>query len=103
LKEPAVALAVREGAMKPDPDDRVLDLVGFLEDVCGFLIRVSEASDNRTRSVVSSVHLTVEEFLFSSDELWGTTTNKKIAYLASICMTYLSFDVFKNAPNGQEH
>lgn len=113
LKELAVALAVREGAMELDPDDRVLDLVGFLEDVCGSLIRISEASDNRTESVVSFVHLTVKEFLLSSDELWGTTPTKIAKFrvhktqanqnLASICITYLSFDVFKNAPNGQEH
>ncbi|KAL8727234.1 MAG: hypothetical protein Q9166_006198 [cf. Caloplaca sp. 2 TL-2023] len=57
LIELATAPAVRPGAAAIDPDDRLLDLIGFLEEACGSLVKISEPSDNGTQRVVTFLHL----------------------------------------------
>lgn len=106
VTELATALAVRPGAAEIDPDDRVLDLTGFLEDVCGSLVKISEPSEDRAERVVSFVHLTVKEYLLVSEELCSSQQipvakfrvirPEANQYLASICITYLNFDELKD-------
>ena len=105
VSELATALAVRPGTTEIDSDDRVLDLRGFLEDVCGSLVRVSEPNEDGSEAVVSFVHLTVKEYLLVSEELCNSKstpvakfrvdTFEANQHLASTCITYLSFDKFK--------
>lgn len=105
MSELATALAVRPGATEIDSDDLVINLRGFLEDVGGSLVRVSEPNKDQSEPVVSFVHLTVREYLLASEELWSSKTTSVAKFrvdsfkanrdLASICITYLSFDIFK--------
>ncbi|KAI9721615.1 MAG: hypothetical protein M1828_005105 [Chrysothrix sp. TS-e1954] len=107
MTELATALSVRPGAAAIDADDRVLDLTAFLEDVCGALIKISEPSGDRGECVVSFVHLTVKEYLLASDDSRSSPPPSSVAkfhvakseanqHLASICITYLSLDDFKD-------
>ena len=106
VTELATALAIRPGVAAIDPDDQVLDLTGLLEDVCGSLVKISEPSEDGAECIVSFVHLTVKEYLLASEELRGSqqfpVTKFRVAkseanqYLASVCITYLNFDVFKD-------
>ena len=75
LTELATALAVQPGAAAIDPDDRVLDLTGFLEDTCGSLVKISEPGNDSAERVVSFVHLTVKEYLLASEELRSSQHN----------------------------
>lgn len=104
MAELATALAVRPGATEIDSDDRVLDLRGFVEDVCGSLVRVSEPTKDRSEAVVSFVHYTVKEYLLASEELCYSKSTPVVKFrvdkcetnqhLASTCITYLNFDEF---------
>lgn len=106
LTELATALAVRPGAAAIDPDDRVLDLTGFLEDVCGSLVKISEPSEDGAERVVSFVHLTVKEYLLASEDLCSSqqipvekfrvAKSEAHQHLASICVTYLNFEEFQD-------
>lgn len=105
MSELATALAVRPGATEIDSDDLVINLRGFLEDVCGSLVRVSEPNKDQSEPVVSFVHLTVREYLLASEELCNSQStpvakfrvdrHEANRHLVSTCITYLSFDVFK--------
>lgn len=104
VAELATALAVRPGATEIDPDDRVLDLRGFVEDVCGSLVKVSEPTKDRSEAVISFVHHTVKEYLLASEELCSSKSTPVAKFrvgrleanqhLASTCITYLGFDEF---------
>lgn len=105
MSELATALAVRPGATEIHPDDLVINLRGFLEDVGGSLVRVSEPNKDQSEPVISFVHLTVREYLLASEELWSSVSapvakfrvdsSKANQDLASVCVTYLSFDIFQ--------
>ena len=105
VSELATALSVRSGASEVDPDDMILDLRSFLEEVCGSLVRVSEPNTDQSEAIVNFVHLTVREYLLASEELCMFKSTPVVKFridvlkanhlLASTCITYLSFDIFK--------
>ena len=106
VSELATALAIRPGASEIDPDDRVLDLTGFLEDIFGSLVKISEPSEDRAERVVSFVHLTVKEYLLVSEEpcssqqipvaKFRVVKSEANQHLGSICITYLNFKEWKD-------
>ena len=108
MKELSTALAIKPGETSLDTGDRVVDLSSFLDELCGSLIKITPQRNSQDSMIVTFVHLTVKEFLLSSDELFGPIASaiSKFRvevtlgniYLASVCVTYLASDTFRNWP-----
>jgi len=105
VRELSTALAIRVGADEMHPEDQIIDLRGFVEETCGSLVRFTQSSTESYSVTVSFVHLTVKAFLLEARELWAPTalsvSKFKVAatdanhYIASVCITYLTMDVFR--------
>ncbi|RGP77369.1 hypothetical protein FLONG3_4507 [Fusarium longipes] len=105
LEEIECALALREGDQSLEPDARMIDLQSLLDDVCGSLVEVIQQSD---KVVVRFVHFTIKEFLTAPSHVWETSDRATLRfridrpaahrYLASTCLTQLSFPVIQQLP-----
>ncbi|KAI0428933.1 ankyrin repeat-containing domain protein [Xylaria sp. FL1042] len=78
------ALAVEVGKTEIDPDNfpQVEDMVS----VCAGLVTVDEESN-----IIRLVHHTTQEYFEQSQKQWFPDAD---VYIATVCITYLSFDVF---------
>ena len=100
LKELGTALAFRHGAAKIDASDRVVDLASFVEELCGSLVKISDRYRGDEAATVSFVHLTVKEYLVSSEELreqkslaisrFHVECSEGNRHLAFVCLGYLN-------------
>jgi ankyrin repeat protein len=80
------ALAVRDGAVELD-EDFVPDIEDLFS-VCAGLITVDEQSH-----FIRWIHYTTQEYF---ERTWTLWTPRAQAYIASVCLTYLSFDTFES-------
>src|ERR1700733_3704356 len=80
------ALAVRDGAVELD-EDFAPDIEDLFS-VCAGLITVDEQSH-----FIRWIHYTTQEYF---ERTWTLWTPRAQAYIASVCLTYLSFDTFES-------
>lgn len=90
-----LGLAELQHALAIDPGDSGLKLEYLppqkdLASVCAGLVIVDEASD-----IICLFHRTAQEYLEGAREQWFPHADDDIS---KICVTYLSFDVFKSGP-----
>ena len=106
VAELGTALSIRKGALDIDARDRPVDLSSFLEELCGALIKISDPGNSQKGATVSFVHLTVKEYLISSEELWGQNAGPIAQFrvesslanrhIAAICVTQLTSAKIRN-------
>jgi hypothetical protein len=80
------ALAVVAGDSKLDEDN--LERIERIVSVCAGLVTVDEESE-----IIRLVHYTTQEYFDRTRERWFSNAETDIA---TLCVTYLSFDEFKN-------
>ncbi|KAL1639578.1 hypothetical protein SLS58_007777 [Diplodia intermedia] len=100
-KELGAALAIREGDTDADPIGQVIDLCGFIKDVCGSLIELRDPLTTSAERTVRFVHRTFKGYLLSptsqSDQDEVSISKFKVQrvhanrYMSDTCITQLSF------------
>jgi len=88
---------LREGDLALELGAQVIDLQLLLDEVCGSLVEVVGTKEN----IVRFVHVTIKEFLVAPLHIWETDNQAVLrfhvdlsashAYIASTCITQLSF------------
>ncbi|KAM0544534.1 hypothetical protein ACHAPJ_011751 [Fusarium lateritium] len=82
------AIAIQAGQTDLDPD--FIPGIDLACSICAGLVTI-----DTERNVVRLVHYTTQEYFDQAKTRWFTDINSE---LASICITYLSFDVFASGP-----
>ncbi|CAM1501783.1 Fc.00g037670.m01.CDS01 [Cosmosporella sp. VM-42] len=87
------ALAVEIG--EPELDEGMILDIDDVVSVCAGLVTV----DAKSR-IIRLVHYTTQEFLEATQNQWFPDAE---TYVATVCCTYLSFEVFESGPSRTDH